>query len=48
MEKQEEFIIPGLWGHPAPEKDWVTWAALSVSFYMVSRGGIEHQQLGIL
>ena len=46
--KQEEFIVPVHWGHPRRKGEATTPSTCSVSFYMVSRGRIEHQQLGTI
>ena len=47
--KAREIYFPSQWGYHAPQGEEVTPAAAhSVSFYTVSRGRIEHQQLGTM
>jgi hypothetical protein len=46
--KQEEIIVLVHWGRPRPEGEAAPPSICSASFYMVSRGRIEHQQLGTI
>ena len=46
--EQEKLIVPVPWGRPRPKGEAVAPSTHSESVYIVSRGRIEHQQLGTI